>query len=163
MGKQRRVELKSVGNFVANTVLVESANQFSLEELYRTQCSLTYFFRSHVDHQTWQNLKPNTQIAGSQTDVRNPQSYFFFYQFQGEKFWCSQMLQINRSRPYNFATFGLGDLWSNSSDILIRWTQYFSYKYNTINRRLTIRGFWVLNPHQWSFAKLCILNNWVIE
>ena len=31
--KQRRVELKSVGNFVAKTVLVESANQFSLEEL----------------------------------------------------------------------------------------------------------------------------------
>ena len=34
--KPRRVELKSVGNFVAKTVLVESANQFSLEELYRT-------------------------------------------------------------------------------------------------------------------------------
>ena len=33
MGKQRRVELKSVGNFVAKTALVESANQFSLEEL----------------------------------------------------------------------------------------------------------------------------------
>ena len=28
--KQRRVELKSVGNFVAKAVLVESANQFSL-------------------------------------------------------------------------------------------------------------------------------------
>ena len=27
VGKQRRVELKSVGNFVAKTVLVESANQ----------------------------------------------------------------------------------------------------------------------------------------
>ena len=35
--KQRRVELKSVGNFAAKTVLVESANQFSLEELCRTQ------------------------------------------------------------------------------------------------------------------------------
>ena len=33
LGKQRKVELKSVGNFVAKTVLVESANQFSLEEL----------------------------------------------------------------------------------------------------------------------------------
>ena len=51
--KQRRVELKSVGNFVAKTVLVEIANQFSLEELYRTQYSLKYFFRSHVDHQTY--------------------------------------------------------------------------------------------------------------
>ena len=53
MGKQRRVELKSVGNFVAKAVLVESANQFSLEELCRTQYSLKYFFRSHVDHQTY--------------------------------------------------------------------------------------------------------------
>ena len=51
--KQRRVELKSVGNFVAKTVLVESANQFSLEELYRTQCSMKYFFRSHIDHQNY--------------------------------------------------------------------------------------------------------------
>ena len=52
-GKQRRVEWKSVGNFVAKTVLVESANQFLLEELCRTQYSLKYFFRSHVDHQTY--------------------------------------------------------------------------------------------------------------
>ena len=51
--KQRRVKLKYVGNFVANTVLVESANQFSLEELCMTQYSLKYFFRSHVDHQTY--------------------------------------------------------------------------------------------------------------
>ena len=53
MGKQRRVELKSVGNFVAKTVLIESANQFSLEELCRTHCSLKYFFRSHIDHHTY--------------------------------------------------------------------------------------------------------------
>ena len=46
MGKQRRVELKSVGNFVAKTVLVESANQFSLEDLCRTQYSLKYFFEA---------------------------------------------------------------------------------------------------------------------
>ena len=45
--KQRRVELKSVGNFVAKTVLVESANQFSLEELCRTQYSLKYFSKSY--------------------------------------------------------------------------------------------------------------------
>ena len=51
--KQRRVELKSVGNFVAKAVLVESAIQFSFEELCRRQFSLKYFFRSHVDHQTY--------------------------------------------------------------------------------------------------------------
>ena len=44
---------KYIGNFVAKTVLVESANQFSLEELCRTQYSLQYFFRSHIDHQTY--------------------------------------------------------------------------------------------------------------
>ena len=44
VGKQRTTELKSVGNFVAKTVLVESANQFSLEELCRTLYSLKYFF-----------------------------------------------------------------------------------------------------------------------
>ena len=49
----RRVELKSVGNSEAKTVLVESATQFSLEELYRTQYSLKYFFRSHIDHKTY--------------------------------------------------------------------------------------------------------------
>ena len=41
--KQRRAELNSVGNFVANAVLVESVNQFSLEEVCRTQYSLKYF------------------------------------------------------------------------------------------------------------------------
>ena len=45
--KQRRVKLKSVGNFVAKTVLVESANQFSLEELCRTQYSLKYFSKQY--------------------------------------------------------------------------------------------------------------------
>ena len=54
--KQRRVELKSVGNFVVKAVLFESANQFSLEDRCRTQYSLKYF-RSHIDHQTlWKNL-----------------------------------------------------------------------------------------------------------
>ena len=38
--KQRRVELKYVWNFVAKTVLIESVNRFSLEELCRTQYSL---------------------------------------------------------------------------------------------------------------------------
>ena len=37
VGKQRRFELTSVGNFVAKAVLVERANQFSLEEMCRTQ------------------------------------------------------------------------------------------------------------------------------
>ena len=45
--KQRRVELKSVGNYVAKTVLVESANQFSLEELCRTRYSLKYFSKPY--------------------------------------------------------------------------------------------------------------------
>ena len=47
VGKQRRVELKSVEHFVAKTVLVESANQFSLEELCRTRNSLKYFSKSY--------------------------------------------------------------------------------------------------------------------
>ena len=56
--KQRRVELKSVGNFVAKTVLVESANQFSLEELCRTQYSLKIFFSKPCRPSfLWQNLK----------------------------------------------------------------------------------------------------------
>ena len=45
--KQRRVELKSVGNFVAKAVLVESANQFLLEEVCRTQYSLKYFSKPY--------------------------------------------------------------------------------------------------------------------
>ena len=45
--KQRRVELKSVGNFVAKTVLVESANQFSLDEVCRTKHSLKYFSKPY--------------------------------------------------------------------------------------------------------------------
>ena len=45
--------MKSVWHFVAKTVLVESASQFPLEELCRTQYSLKYFFQSHVDHETY--------------------------------------------------------------------------------------------------------------
>ena len=41
--KQGRVELKSVGKFVAKAVLAESANQFLFEELCRTQYNLKYF------------------------------------------------------------------------------------------------------------------------
>ena len=36
VGKQKNVELKYVGNFLAKTVLVESENKFSLDELCRT-------------------------------------------------------------------------------------------------------------------------------
>ena len=61
--KQRRVELKSVRNVVAKTVLVESANQFSLEELCRTQYSLKYFFRTHIDHQTYGKILRDDFIA----------------------------------------------------------------------------------------------------
>ena len=45
--KQRRVELKSVRNFVAKAVLVESANQFSLEDVCKTQYSLKYFSKPY--------------------------------------------------------------------------------------------------------------------
>ena len=45
--KLRRVESKYVWNFVAKSVLVESANQFSLEELCPTQCSLKNFSKSY--------------------------------------------------------------------------------------------------------------------
>ena len=51
--KQRRVELKSVGNCVAKKVLVESANEFSFEELCRTE-QLEIFF---VHQTVWKNLK----------------------------------------------------------------------------------------------------------
>ena len=44
--KKRRNELTSVVNFVTKRVLVESANQFSLEELCRKQYSLKYFFKA---------------------------------------------------------------------------------------------------------------------
>ena len=47
VGKQRRVELKTIGNFVAKTVLVESANQLSWEELCRTQYSLNNFPKAY--------------------------------------------------------------------------------------------------------------------
>ena len=47
VGKQRKVELKSVRHFVVKTVVAESANQFSLEELCRTQHSLKYFYKSY--------------------------------------------------------------------------------------------------------------------
>ena len=56
--KQRIVELTSVGNFVAKTVFVESANQFSLEKLCRTQYSLKYFSKPYrlSDYNIWKNL-----------------------------------------------------------------------------------------------------------
>ena len=82
MGKQRRVELKSVGNFVAKTVLIESANQFSLEELCRAQYSLKYFFRSHIDHQTYgKTLNPTSHIfrgsaVGSAVDFESKGCWF---------------------------------------------------------------------------------------
>ena len=57
VGKQRRFELKSVGNIVAKTVMVESANQFPMEELCSRQYNLKYY-RSHIVHQTvWKNLQ----------------------------------------------------------------------------------------------------------
>ena len=83
MGKQRRVELKSVGNLVAKTVLVESANQFSLEELCRTQYSLKYFFRSHIDHQTYGKtlrllLNQLTNLDGNNYMYFHEREHFMF-------------------------------------------------------------------------------------
>ena len=54
--KQRRVELKSVGNFVAKKVLIESATQFSLEELCSTQYSLKYFSKPYRPSDPLENL-----------------------------------------------------------------------------------------------------------
>ena len=68
--KQRRVELKFVGNFVAKTVLVESANQFSLEKLCRTQYSLKYFFRIHDDHKTYGKTELTSAISFKLVVVR---------------------------------------------------------------------------------------------
>ena len=47
VGKQKRIELKFVGHLEAKTVLDESANQFSLKELCRTQYSLKYFSKPY--------------------------------------------------------------------------------------------------------------------
>ena len=70
--KQRRVELKTaVGNFVAKTMLVESANQFSLEEQCRTQYSLKYFFRSHIDHHTYGKTLNMQNTANYSTNLVN--------------------------------------------------------------------------------------------
>ena len=55
--KQRRVKLKYVGHFVAQAVLVESANQFSLEEVCRTQYSLKYFSKPYRPSDPLKNLK----------------------------------------------------------------------------------------------------------
>ena len=48
--KQRRLELKSVGNSVAKAVFIESANQFSLEDqcTCRTQYRLKYCSKQNV-------------------------------------------------------------------------------------------------------------------
>ena len=74
--KQRRVELKSVGNFVAKAVLVESANQFSLEDLCRTQYSMKMFFRSHIDHQTYgKTLSRITTYTQTQTASFRPRGW----------------------------------------------------------------------------------------
>ena len=45
--KQRRVELQFIGFFVVKTVLVESSNQVSLEELCRTQYNFTYLSKPY--------------------------------------------------------------------------------------------------------------------
>ena len=57
-GKLRRVSLKYVGHFVAKAVFDESANQFSFEEMCRTQCSLKY--RSHIE--AISSIRPSGKI-----------------------------------------------------------------------------------------------------
>ena len=69
--KQRRDELKSVGNFVVRAVLVESVNQFSLEEVCRTQNSLKFVSKPYRPSDLLKNLKgikmTDTFIVFSQT------------------------------------------------------------------------------------------------
>ena len=55
--KQSRVEMKSVGDFVAKTVKVESANYFSLEKLCRTQYNLKYFSKPYRPSDRLENLE----------------------------------------------------------------------------------------------------------
>ena len=94
--KQRRVELKFVGNFVAKRVLVESANQFSLEELCRTQYSKKYFFRSHVVLQTYgKTLRCEAYIL----------FHSFFFLYTGDYLKCSSaqgMIQLGKIESFCF-------------------------------------------------------------
>ena len=56
--KQRRVELRSVGHFVVKAVLVESANQFSLEKVCRTHYNLNYFSKPYRPSDPLKKKKP---------------------------------------------------------------------------------------------------------
>ena len=58
-------------------MLIESANQFSVEELCRTLYSLTYFFRSHIDHETYG--KTLRSISWSTFILKVAQSRFLTY------------------------------------------------------------------------------------
>ena len=67
--KQRRVELKSVGNNVAKTVLVESANKFSLEELCRTQYILKYFSKPYRPSDPLEKTKIIVMVTNKESRV----------------------------------------------------------------------------------------------
>ena len=69
--KQRRVEWKFVGNVVAKTALVESANQFSLEKLCRTNYSLKYFEVISSIRPSGKTLKLQMQFGRSEKRNEN--------------------------------------------------------------------------------------------
>ena len=69
--KQRRVELKSVGNFVAKAVLVESANQFSLEEVCRTHNSLKKFSKPYQTLWKYLKFKLNDAAIVFEVDINS--------------------------------------------------------------------------------------------
>ena len=101
--KQRRVELKFVGYFVAKTVLVENANQFSWEELCRTQYILKYLFRSHIDHHTlWKTLKDTLQRVHVSTQCPLPGPCF--YEPTEKNWWPSWSLNSLDIFDFSFTT-----------------------------------------------------------
>ena len=95
--KQRRVELKYVGNFVAKTVLVESANQFSVEEMCRTQYSMKYFFRSHIYIYT--NMYSTlSSVFTNFYSYKNPMGDSLALQTVSESFVHTELLKLNTSK-----------------------------------------------------------------
>ena len=59
LDKLGRVKLKFVGNFIAKTVFIESANQFSLEELCKTDIVQLEIFWRHIVY-----LKNTNSVEG---------------------------------------------------------------------------------------------------
>ena len=98
-------------------MLVESVNQFSLEELCRTtQCSLNYFFRSHIDHQTY----GKTLKQGPGKIAIHPQENDFWWKASTIWLFTSvlKFLVDLRSLMAHVAKFS-GQLWLNRSILRI--------------------------------------------